>query len=215
MTAALIEQEYKDAISARWQGGPTVLAFLFAQPDSDAMRLLDERGEYFDVRSGDTWDLFFPGYYRSDRTRTFEINTGARPIGHAYAANWYFSARDFDLLRRHIEDSSERRWVYSGGTDLVLINGWMPARGEPTLDWVSTISGQVTDQVDGSRTLNLANIVEHISRDLETGTEDAAYGVGKVTDEPRKPSDGHVTRDFMVNALGGIAAAIGARMLGI
>jgi len=57
MTVASAQQEYRDAISARWRGGPSVLAFLFAQPDSDAMRMLDARGEYFDIRSGDTWRL--------------------------------------------------------------------------------------------------------------------------------------------------------------
>jgi hypothetical protein len=225
MTAALAAEQYKDAISVRWKGGPTVLAFLFAQPDSDAMRMLDTRGKYFDMRSGDTWDLFFPGYYRSSRDQTFEINTGARPVtrtrerpspvGRSYTADWYFSARDFDMLRRHVEESSGQRWQYSGGTDLVLINGWLPDRGEPSIDWVSTISGQVTDQADGTRTLTLANIVERISRDVETVAEDSAYGVGEVTNEPIRSNDGHNTRDFMINALGGIAAALGAKALGI
>ena len=214
MTVASAQQEYRDAISARWRGGPSVLAFLFAQPDSDAMRMLDARGEYFDIRSGDTWDLFFPGYYRSPKSREFEINAGGRRVGQNFAENWYFSARDFDGLRRHVEYASERRWVYSGGTDLILINGWMPDRGEPTIDWASTISGRVTDQADGTRTLTLANIIERISDDLETDTEDAAYGVADVT-KPNKPKESHVTRDIMVNAVGGIAAAIGAKVLGL
>ena len=214
MTAASAQQEYSDSILARWRGGPTVLAFLFAQPDSDAMRMLDGRGDYFDLRSGETWDLFFPGYYRSPERRGFEIEAGARPVGEDFTGDWYFSPKDFDELRRHVEYSSERRWIYSGGTDLVLINGWMPNRGQPTIDWASTISGRVTDQADGIRTLTLANIIERISDDLKTGTEDAAYGVSEVT-QPTRPREGHVARDLMVNALGGIAAAIGVKVLGL
>jgi len=62
--------------------------------------------------------------------------------------------------------------------------------------------------------LTLANIIERISDDLETDTEDAAYGVADVT-KPNKPKESHVTRDIMVNAVGGIAAAIGAKVLGL
>jgi hypothetical protein len=213
MTAALMRQQYEDEIKARWRGGPTVLAFLFAQPDSDAMRMLDARGEYFDVRTGDTWDLFFPGYYQSTKGRAFEEQTDAQPIGSSFGSDWYFSAGDFDLLRQHVERASERRWEYSGDTDLVLVNGWLVSGAEPNIDWVSTISGQLTDQAAGTRTLTLANVVELITRDLETAAEDASYGVGKVTDEP-SGSGSHITRDFMINALAGIAAALGAKAIG-
>src|SRR5437016_2820961 len=65
ITAASMAADYQESIRARWHGGPTVLAFLFGHPDSETIRTLDARGEYFDHRTGDTWDLFFPGYYRS------------------------------------------------------------------------------------------------------------------------------------------------------
>src|SRR5262249_3055242 len=42
---------------------PSVLAFMFAPPRSPTIEMLDERGDYFDIRTGDTWDLFFPGYF--------------------------------------------------------------------------------------------------------------------------------------------------------
>ena len=214
MTAASAQRDYEDSIKARWRGGPTVLAFLFAHPDSDAIRMLDQRGEYFDCRTGDTWDLSFPGYYRSGKGRLFELEAGARPVGHGYADDWYFNPHDFDLLRGHVERSSQGRWQYSGGTDLVLINGWLVEGNDPSIDWASTVSGQVADQAAGARTLTLANVIERVSRDLESATEDASYGVGELT-EPPSPSDGHIERDLMVNALAGIAAALGARALGI
>ena len=119
----------------------------------------------------------------------------------------------FAGLRKHIETSSENRWQYSGGTDLVLINGWLAEQGEPTIDWVSTISGQITDRFAGIQTLTLANVIERITRDIETGAEDLSYGVGEVTDEPPSPAR-HVGRDFMIQALSGIVAALGAKALG-
>lgn len=213
MTPAAQRQVYEDAIKARWRGGPTVLAFLFAPPDTDAMHMLDMRGEYFDQRTGDTWDLFFPGYYVSTESANFERETNARPVGHHFAGRWYFNASDFNMLRQHVEQASEGRWQYSGGTDLVLVGGWLVELGEPTIDWVSTISGQVTDRLEGARTLTLAGVVERITRDLETASEDPGYGVGQVTAEPT-PTENHVTRDFILNALAGIAAALGARHLG-
>jgi len=193
-------------------GGPVVIAFLFAHPGSDAIRMLDARGEYFDVRTGDTWHLFYPGYYRSTMGHDFEQGAGGRPIGRQYAADWYFSPKDFNELRRHVEQSSNQLWEYSGGTDLVLVNGWVPMRGEPTIDWAS-ISGQITDQEEGTKTLTLANVIERISRDLENAIEDASYGVREVTDGPPSPVS-HIGRDFMIQALSGIAAALGAKALG-
>lgn len=159
----LVERQREDSIIASWPGCPTVLAFLFALPDADAMSMLDARGEYFDIRTGDTWDLFFPGYYRSTKGPYFESQAHARPVGHDYTSAWYFHAWDFDELRKHIEDSSEHRWEYSGGTDLVLINAWLLPRDDPVVDWASTISGQISDQPAGIQTLTLGNVIERIT----------------------------------------------------
>ena len=207
-------RDYEAGIGAPRAGGPTVLAFLFAMPETDAIRMLDARGDYFDVRTGDMWDLFFPGYYRaSDRGDTGQ-QARDRPVGHDYAENWRFSVSAFDALRDHVEQASERRWVYSGDADLVLVNAWLPAESDPAIDWVSTIAGQVTDQGAGTRTLTLAGIVEKITRDFETGAEDPSYGTGEITGGP--PAErGHAGRDFMISTLSGIAAALGAKVLGI
>jgi hypothetical protein len=157
---------------------PTDLAFLFALPDSAAIRQLDARGDYFNVRTGDTWDLFFPGYRKSRGN-----DSGRWVTRRAYGRRWRFDAEGFNTIREYVERESGRRWEYSGSTDLVLINCWIHEHGEPTIDWASTISGQLTDQVDGVQTLTLANIIERISRDLGTAAEDPSYGVSRVTND--------------------------------
>lgn len=215
MTAALSRQMFEDEIRARWTGEPTVLVFLFAQPDSEAMRMLDARGGYFDVRSGDRWDLFFPGYYESSRDAAFERQLGARPVGGDFASNWYFNATEFDKLREHVEQSSEHRWLYSGEADLVLINGWLGEAGEPDIDWVSTVFGELTDHTRGVHTLSLPEAIERISRDLESHAEDSAYGIGQLTSREAAQSDDQFGRDLIANALGGIAAALAAKGLGL
>jgi hypothetical protein len=216
MYTAKTERRYRDRIKTGWRGGPTLLAFLFAAPDTGAIKMLDARGDYFDLRTGNTWDLFFPGYYRSHKGILFEREAGALPIGDRYANDWFFSAADFNELREHVEMLSRHLWEYSGGADLVLVNGWLPPEGEPTIDWASTISGQITDQVAGAQTLTLAHVVERITRDLETGNEDSAYGVGEITDGPaiRKGPRGEAAREFMVEMLAKIAADLGSRALG-
>lgn len=212
MTPALAQRMYEDSLKARWSGGPTVLAFLFAPPDSSAIRMLDVRGDYFDIRTGDTWDLFFPGYYRSGEGPHFETQTGAHPVGRGYASDWYFNSREFDQLREHVEHSSGGRWKYSGGADLVLINAWLVEDGEPTIDWMSTIAGEVTDHRSGARTLTLAGVVERITRDLQTAAEDPSYGVGRVTGDTSSEETSFV-RDLILSALGGISAALAGRAL--
>ncbi len=213
MTAASIASDYEDAMRARWRGGPTVLAFLFAHPNAAAIQALDANGEYFDRRSDTTWDLFFPGYYRATDA-TQEDRSGAHPVGSGYASDWYFRPGDFDAMREHIELSSEERWQYSGLTDLVLVCTWIGDQGEPTVDWTSTISGSVADK-PGPQTLTLSEAIERITRDLKSGAEDPDFGVGEMID-PAAPNAGRsIARDLMVGTLSGIAATLGKGALGL
>jgi len=193
-----------------WPYGSTVLALLFAQPNSPAIRGLDQHGGYFDVRTGETWDLFLPGYFKLPENK--EAPPGCERIGRRFTDDWRFSVRDFNLLRRHVERASDGRWAYSGGTDLVLINAWTVPEGDPVVDWRSTISGQLSDDSAGTTPVTLGNAIERISRDLEDQIEDPFYGVGEVTNPPILEST--FGREFMVTALGGIAAALGAKKLG-
>lgn len=202
-----------DETAARWSGGANVLALLFAQPDSVAIRTLDSRREYFDYRTGDSWDLFFPGYYRSSKGAEFERRAGARPAGTSDLEEWFFSPRDFNAFRRDVSDRTNGLWHYSGGTDLVLVPGWLPADGEPLLYWDETLSGSVTDDVTGVTTKSLPEVIESISHDLEEAWNSPDYGVSDVTN-PRPPdTGGSVGRDILVNTLSGILAALGMKAI--
>jgi len=212
MSAALSTQMWRDELDAKWIGGPTVLAFLFSLPHSDAIEHLDRHGDYLDIRSGSTWDLFWPGYYRSNATSQFENNCGSESVGRGFAADWYFNAREFNKMRGDIESLTDERWRFSGGTDLVLVNAWIPDRGPSTIDWTSTLSGPV----DANTTLGLGQIVERISRDLEDDDGDAAYGVAEVmqADLPKSSGQG-LTRKIAVSVAAEIAAAIGIKAAGL
>jgi hypothetical protein len=63
-------------------------------------------------------------------------------------------------------------------------------------------------------TVSIAEAIERISRDLETGAEDSSYGLSEITDGPPL-ANSHSLREFMINALGGIAASLGLRVLGL
>ena len=207
------ELEQSIAMPRFMQLGPFVLAFVFAHPDSDTMQMVDAGGDYFDQRTGDTWDLFFPGYYKSSKVNHSGKPTRSRRVGRCYTNDWYFSANGFNMLREYVERSSAGRWQYSGDVDLVLVNGWRVEGSDPIVDWVSTISGQITDQMAGTKTLTLGGVVERITRDIQAAAEDPSYVVGVLTHVSATP-DSHIVRDFMINALGGIAAALGAKAFG-
>jgi hypothetical protein len=61
MTASTGVASWRNSLRAGWRGGQSVVAFLFSHPDAQPIADLDARGEYFDCRTGDSWDLFFPG----------------------------------------------------------------------------------------------------------------------------------------------------------
>ena len=66
MRAYATPGEWHRSMRSYWVGGPTVVALLFAHPDSRAIRTLDARASTSTTGRAETWDLFFPGYYRSE-----------------------------------------------------------------------------------------------------------------------------------------------------
>jgi hypothetical protein len=208
MSGALLDEIQNDWFWANWRGGPSVLAFLFAHPDSPAIIKLDQRGEYFNCRTGSTWDLFFPGYYASGK-HGLESQIGAKPVGQNFAFSWYFNPQEFDAMRQYIEQMSEGKWRYSGGTDLVLIDVWISDTGDPTVYWESTVGGELSNVEEGLQTLGLPAVVERITRDFDDQAESTTYGVAEVvtpsSSPPVRPS---MAQNVMTGALSGIIAAL-------
>lgn len=212
MSAAATVSAAADEAAARWTGGPSVLALLFAHPDAEVIATLDTRGEYFDHRTGDTWDLFFPGYYRAPDP-VAERRYGALPVGKEFLEDWYFHPRDFNLFRREIEQLSGESWRYSGTTDLVLASAWLTSNAEPTVDWATTASGSLTDVLTGTVSVSLPEVIERLSREIEKRLQSLDYGLPELTEQGGE-SIPPAARDAMSNALGGIIAALGMKALG-
>lgn len=211
MTAAVMEQQYQDRLAASSKGNYTVLAFLFAMPDEPVMKALDERGEYFDIRTGDTWDLFFPGYFRSDQD-DFERRAGSQPIGSLFTEGWYFSPDSFDVLRCHVERETEGRWVYSGGADLLLINAYVPHQGDANIDWASIQSATLTGP---DAKTQLSGAIEKITGDLERGEEDPSYGISSLVGPAETIAADGTAKKVMIGAAAGILAAFVKSRLGL
>ena len=188
---------------------PTVLAFLFAQPHHEAIDTLSRSMDYFNTRTGETWDLFFPGYYqKSENSRSFAEYDGTRfnRISH----DWEFDSWGFLELSKHVAASSQDLWQYDGKSELVIVNAMLPMSGPPVIDWESLQSGGVDRDV----TLALEQIIERISADLEKENEDPMYGVGEVLDANADRAEGFTTR-VMIGAIGGMLAAFGKDALGL
>ncbi|HEX8750128.1 MAG TPA: hypothetical protein VF732_03365, partial [Nitrospira sp.] len=202
----------RDKVDAAWHGSATVIALLFGFPESAPMEELGSRRAYFDYRTGDNWDLFFPGYFQP----TPEQGLGKRDQVLASEAGngWNFDPLAFNLMREHVEEHSG--WEYSGETDLVLIGCYLVEEGEPIVDWDLTLSGNVTDSAMGTKTLNLGAVIENISRDLANAVEDPDWGVSRVVN-PSKPEGmlPRLEREAFIKAVAGIAAALALKPLGL
>jgi hypothetical protein len=206
MSAAASEEEARRTMLANWRGGPQVVALLFAPPDTDTFRSLDASGDIFNVRTGATWDMFFPGYHQAENDY-LESQAGSRRVGHQFAHNWYFNANDFDRFRHRVEKASGGRWAYSGGADLVLVMAYMPDRGPIIIDWESTLAGPLTD-VDGTQSLTVAQAVERLSRDLEHGIDDPHFGLAAIVDRMPAGTEHGTLKAFLVGVITAVAAQL-------
>lgn len=61
----------------------------------------------------------------------------------------------------------------------VVVTGHMPDEGDIVIDWESTLLGSLTD-ADGTQTLTIAQVIERLTTDLESGAEDLLYGLEAV-----------------------------------
>jgi hypothetical protein len=137
------------------------LGLLFAHPDSETMRLLAARQRYFDTRTGNDWDLFFPGYYSAPE----KLHPSDRALETA-KGTWWFSARAFDAARREVMAWSEDRWSYSGGADLLLADACIYDAVPFDVEWGSLVGGQLEGRAGR---MDLGEAIEAVMADIESG----------------------------------------------
>jgi hypothetical protein len=147
----------------------TVVALLFATPDSPLIRTAEVRRDYFDARTGNLWDLYFPGYYRWGHMK------GGRPLSREPDGP-QFTPVAFNEMRGFVQDQGS--WRYSGDADLVLVNCYLVGGGEPLVDWASLQGGPLVDSNGRYRQLSLGGVIERLTEGIEEGFEAADWNVG-------------------------------------
>lgn len=215
---------------AEWE---TIVAMAFVPPPADTLDLLDAGGGVLDVRSGDRWDLFFPGHFKSSweqersvsrlvlpaETNRRALSPGTarrRPAGQDFLRDWYFDHNSFDVMRSEVETQSQRRFVYDGRPTLVVVRAVYDEGSEPVVDWASLASGPLSDRRHGTNTMTLAEVVHRISTDLEQGSADSHWGVGAVlSQDVQGQSQRTAAADIGIAAVGGTLAVWLSRMLGL
>lgn len=172
----------------------SVIVIVFAHPDSGPAQQLKGDRSYFDTRTGESWDVFFPGYLRYGQATEADETK--------FDDYWSFSPRSFNEFRINLEKKTNDKWKYSGGSELVILTA-IVINGEVTVDFDSVLFGQLTDPKNQNKTLSLAEVIENISRDLEDVSEDDYYGVGTVVN-PRTnanaPQSGGILENETIRA---------------
>lgn len=104
-----------------------VVSLLFAEPDSLAMAQLEASMNELDTLTGDSWDLFFPGYYRyvpddllppRQERRTLPAEDGPVP--------WEYINRNSTRLQMWVREMSGINFESSGRGDLVSFIAYNP-----------------------------------------------------------------------------------------
>lgn len=148
----------------------TVVALLFATPDSPLIRTAESRRDYFDARTDDLWDLYFPGYYRWGH-----MPGGRRLSGESDGPQ--FTPVAFNEMRGFVQQNGS--WRYSGDADLVLVNCYLGGGSEPLVDWESLQGGALVDADGRYRQMSLGGVIERLTEGIEEGFESSDWNVGE------------------------------------
>jgi hypothetical protein len=112
-----------------------LVSIVFAQPSSVVVRDLNTNRAFWDELTGESWDLFFAGYYAwGGHGDDHPVDLG-QPV--APGVNWSFSPRRFGELLSAVESGLASSgipdtWRFSGCADVVSL---MVYGGDP--DWPS------------------------------------------------------------------------------
>jgi hypothetical protein len=128
----------------------------------------EARRDYFDARTGDLWDLYFPGYYR----------WGQMPGGRRLSSDPQgpqFTPVAFNEMRTFVQGQGS--WSFSGDADLVLVNGYLAAGSDPLVDWESLQGGPLVDANGRYRQMSLGGVIERLTEGIENSFESADWNV--------------------------------------
>lgn len=112
-----------------------LVSIVFAEPASLVISDLETNRAFWDEMTGESWDLFFAGYYQyGSHGDARPVQVGRRP---RREGAWQFSPRRFRQFLNEVEhsiaDAQPRpSWRFSGTADLV---SFMVYGGDP--DWAS------------------------------------------------------------------------------
>ena len=204
-----------DATSQREPKWETIVALAFITQPADALELLAHNGAVLNLRSGRRWDLFFPGYFQITTTDEKSFLPGSAAVGDGFLSNWYFNARDFDSMRKHVETMSQGRFIYDGRPTIMVVRSTYDESGEPSIDWNSVAFGPLSDRWHGVKTLSLNEVVHRISIDLEHGSEDPDWGIAELLtyNECQHQTSRSAATDTAIAVAGGTLATWLGRML--
>ena len=164
-----------------------------------------ERKSYFDARSGEDWDVFFPGY--------FAYGSMDDPGEIRLREPWGFSPIAFNSFRRDLERRTQYAWRFSGESELVVMNAiLMPHIA--TVDFESVASGPLTDHELATTTRTLAQAIERLGQQFEDGSEDADYGLDEVLNYGT-PQRSNAAGQFVRDVATATAASIVQQTLGL
>lgn len=182
-----------------------LVSVVFSQPASLAISDLSVNRVFWDELTGESWDLFFAGYY------AYGGHGDAHPIcvdpDPSRGGAWHFSPNRFHELLRDVERAMQRsglrqQWRFSGEADLV---SFMVYGGEP--DWPSLRSVQLLGRFGAQDAPSLGRVIEGLRR-WQDEEPDAEFAPGSI------PPARFVEREALRAALRWSAAAVVGGVLG-
>lgn len=173
--------------------GERLVSILFALPSAFVISDLGQNRAYYDLASGDAWDLFVAGYYAygsEGDSDEFDLRTPTE-------APWAFSPDRFLRFRHEVERASEGRWRFSGEANLV---SFMSYQSRP--DWESLRTVNLRTGLT-----SLGEVVEGL-RGWERDEVDERFAPGTTDLTSLRPAS------FLLPALAWSASAAVAGVLG-
>jgi hypothetical protein len=153
-----------------------LVSIVFAEPASLVISDLATKRSFWDELTGESWDLFFAGYYQygshGDRS---PVQVAPDP---GREGAWQFSPRMFHQLLQDVEFSArraqQRSWRFSGSADLA---SFMVYGGDP--DWASLRSVELCGTTAPDNTdATLGRVIEGLRR-WQTEEPDPRYAPGE------------------------------------